>query len=343
MLCGVMWMRDAWELYDAILTAYGEKALDRITSDSKYVMYKAAHKNGSLNQVTINEEDREILIITTNTIGKKTICSMPNETFYLGDLVFWNTSYWLITRVEIDNRVYKRGVMERCNILLKWQNKKGEIIERWAVSDNMASNSEGIVPQKIIDMPKLILEVKLPLDSETFELRRGKRFLIDIDKEDPNAYITTNRNIVTDVFDEDTSRGINLLTLSQTQRNNEKDNRDLMIADYFVPTDPVAPGINCAISYVNNPNIKAGGSYKKYTASFTDANGDAINIPYYWDVVTLPGHEGYYTINEENGELAIKAKDVTDILGTQVKIMLSSNDGTASAELYAKVVSILDG
>ena len=336
-------MRNAWQRYDNILKAFGDHPIDRVVSDAKRRMISAGLKNGSLNEVEIDGEKRLVLMITTNTINKKTICALPNESFHLGDYVKWNNSIWLVTQIEIDDKVYVRGVAERCNELLRWQNARGEIIERWCVSDNMASNSEGIVPQKIIDMPKFVLEIKLPLDSETFELRRGKRFLIDIDHEDPNAYITSNRNIVTDVFDTSAQHGVNILVLSQTQRNNDKDNKELMLADYFIPEDPITPGINCAIEYVTTPNIRVGGSKKKYTALFTDNQGNGVDITPVWNVTVLPSHERYYIIEEQDGDLYITAKYAKELVGTQIKIELSSDDGSASAELYPKVVSILDG
>lgn len=336
-------MRDAWERYNSILTSFGDTSLDRVVSDAKRRMIKAGQQNGSLNKVKISDNEQYVLLTTTNTINKKTICSMPDETFNLGDYVLWNDSYWLITQIEIDDKVYTRGVVERCNEILRWQNEEGTIIERWCVSDNMASNSEGIVAQKIIDMPKFLLEIKLPLDVETFKLRRYRRFLIDIDKEDPNAYITTNRNIVTDVFDPEAKHGINILTLSQTQRNNDTDNKELMIADYFVPHESSTEGINCSINYNTSPNIRVGGSKKKYTATFTNSNGDNIDVPHSWKVTIIPGHEKHFDIAVTEGDLYITAKYTQQTIGTQVKIEVSSDDGTANAELYAKVVSILDG
>ena len=336
-------MRNAWERYDNILEAFGDTPIERITSDAKRRMVKTGIRNGSINEVEIGGKTQLVLLITTNTINKKTMCALPDESFNLGDYVLWNDSVWLVTQIEVDDKVYVRGVVERCNEILRWQNSKGDIIERWCVSDNMASNSEGIVPQKIIDMPKFVLEVKLPLDSETFELRRGRRFLIDIDHEDPNAYITTNRNIVTDVFDTSAQHGVNILVLSQTQRNNDKDNKELMIADYFIPEDPSTPGINCSIDYVVTPDIRVGGSKKKYTATFTNGDGDVIDLAHTWDVTILPEHEKYFVVEVLNGDLYVTAKYAKELVGTQIKIELSSNDGTASAELYPKVVSILDG
>ena len=333
-------MRDAWEIYDRLTTFDGTTTNERKSNKSKRKMLRYASTNGTCFSVNINGAERSVLINSTNTMNKKSICSMPNEQFFLGDLIIWKGTYWLITEIEVSDFTYFRGVMERCTDKLRWINENGEEIERWCVADNMASNSEGITLNKIINLPRMVLDVKVSLDDETKKIRRGKRFLMDIDDEDPNAYITTNRNIVTDVYEEDLMHGICKLVLSQEQRNEDDDNKDKMIADYnnFVPKESETEGNQCSIEYSDRAEIRAGGTFKVFTAKFDNPADTPV-----WTVITLDGHERYYTIVEDGNAIKIKAQNDASVVGTQIKLELANSSGTSSCEMFVKVVSLLNG
>lgn len=333
-------MRNAWEIYDKLINAEGTTTHERKSNRSKRKMLRYAQGNGTCFDVDINGETRSVLINSTNTMNKKTVCSMPDEQFYLGDLIIWNGTYWLITEIEVSDFTYFRGFMERCTDKLRWINENGEEIERWCVVDNMASNSEGITINKIINLPRMVLDVKVALDDETKKIRRGKRFLIDIDEDNPNAYITTNRNIVTDVYEEDLSHGICKLVLSQEQRNEDNDDKEKMIADYnnFVPSEGETEGNQCSIEYSEKPEVRAGGTFKTFTAKFSDPTETAI-----WTVTTLEGHEKYYTIVEDDNAIKIKVQNNVNVIGTQIKLELAGSSGSSSCEMYVKVVSLLNG
>ena len=333
-------MRDAWEIYDKLATFDGTTTHERKSNKSKRKMLRYAKTNGTCFHVEINGIERSVLIESTNTMNKKTVCSMPNEQFFLGDLVTWNNTIWLITEIEVSDVTYFRGFMERCNEKLRWINEDGEEIERWCVTDNMASNSEGITLNKIINLPRMVLDVQVALDDETKKIRRGKRFLMDIDEEDPNAYITTNRNIVTDVYDEDLTHGICKLVLSQEQRNEDDDNKEKMIADYnnFIPKESETEGNQCSIEYSGRAEIRSGGTFKVFTAKFSNPADTPV-----WTVTTLEGHEKYYTIVEDGDALKIKAQNDVNVVGTQIKLELTNGDGSSTCEMFVKVVSLLNG
>lgn len=333
-------MRDAWEIYDKLMTVDGTTTTERKSNKSKRKMLRYAQTNGTYFDVDIDGEQRKVLINSTNTMNKKAICSMPDQQFFLGDLIIWKGTYWLITEIEVSDFTYYRGFMERCTDKLRWINEDGEELERWCVVDNMASNSEGITINKIINLPRMVLDVKVALDDETKKIRRGKRFLIDIDEEDPNAYITTNRNIITDVYEEDLSHGICKLVLSQEQRNEENDSKEKMIADYndYVPKEGETEGNQCSIEYSDRAEVRAGGTFKVFTAKFSDPAETPI-----WTVTTLDGHEKYYTIVEDGDAIKIKVQNNVDVIGTQIKLELAGSGGSSSCEMFVKVVSLLNG
>lgn len=332
-------MRRAWEIYDLLTNSDGTTPNERKSNKSKRKMLRYAPTNGTCFEVEINDDPRSVLINSTNTMNKKAICSMPDEQFFLGDLIVWKNTYWLITEIEVSDFTYFRGFMERCTDKLRWINEKGEEVERWCVADNMASNSEGITINKIINLPRMVLNAKVTLDDETRKIRRGKRFLMDIDEDNPNAYITTNRDIITDIYDEDVSHGVCNFVLSQEQRNEDNDSKEKMIADYndFVPSEGETEGNQCSIEYSDRAEIRAGGTFKEFTAKFTNPTETPT-----WTVTTLPEHERYYTIVEDGNTIKIKVQNNVDVVGTQIKLELAGSGGS-SCEMYVKVVSLLNG
>ena len=333
-------MRRAWEFYDVLTNADGDTPNERKSNKSKRKMLRYAPTNGTNFDVTINGEERSVLINSTNTMNKKAVCSMPDEQFFLGDLIVWKGTHWLITQIEVSDFTYYRGFMERCTDKLRWINEDGEELERWCVADDMAANSEGTVLNKIINLPKTVYDVKVALDDETMKIRRGKRFLMDVDFEDPNAYITTNRKVVVDIYEEDLKHGIVSLVLSQEQRNEDDDSKEKMIADYnnFVPKESEIEGNQCSIEYSDRAEVRAGGTFKVFTAKFSDPAETPV-----WTVTTLDGHEKYYTIVEDGNDIKIKAQNNVDVVGTQIKLELAGSSGSSSCEMYVKVVSLLNG
>lgn len=335
-------MRDNWNLYDKLIQADGETIRDRSITRAKRDYQVTSRGSLSRKHVLINEEERDVLIISGKSMHVKTILSMPDEQFYDGDYVFWEDCYWLISETDSENTVQYRGTIRQCNRLLKWQNEDGDIIERWCATDEKATNTQGISYSEIIDKVKTNYTLYLPLDKDTMKIRRYQRFIMDVDLDDPDTYVVTNRNVISSVYDPEQKHGVITIVLSQDERSQDHDNLDLQVADYKEEKE-IIKGINCEIKYTgDSPSIKAGGSYKTYTAYFYNASGDILDsIVPVWDVTIMPEMESYFDIKETDGKLLIKASYEPSIIHSQVKIDLRSSDGSASCTTYAKVVYVI--
>ncbi len=57
----------------------------------------------------------DIWVIDTNTYGIKTILSMPDETFNVGDVVVYDDLIYLVITIDKDNSVQTKGQIELCN------------------------------------------------------------------------------------------------------------------------------------------------------------------------------------------------------------------------------------
>lgn len=85
--------------------------------------------------VLVNEIPMQLMIIkdTDGNTYKKKIKSRHKDIIKLGDYVKWNNQIWMITLLDSDDKAWNRGYMYLCEILLRWQDDNGNIIERWGI------------------------------------------------------------------------------------------------------------------------------------------------------------------------------------------------------------------
>lgn len=340
-----------WDLYKTALTVNGDTRRERAIYEAQRSVSKRSSRSPAYKTVLIDGEEQNVVITSTSELTSKKINALPNEKIYAGSIVLWNNRHWIINYVDCEDEIYQRGTMLECNIYLKWQNSEGKILGRYGYSEDITQYATGVVEGKIINSLELNYKIQLPLDKDTVLLRRGKRFLIDVFTAEPNAYILTNRNVVSMNFnpeDIDENYEFNgkdkvlMLTLSQTQLS-QKDNVKLMIADYFEKEpDPVVPVGECSILYKGKPEIKLGGNFKLFTYQFKDSKGDVVSdITPIWSVTSSIGkYEDKILIENVNEGIKIKVPDIAEMLFSQIKIELSDETGTYHSELFVKVVNL---
>ena len=338
-----------WDLYNSKLTVYGETRRDRAIYETQHSISKRSKRSPAYKTVLIDGVEQQVVITSTANLYEKKINALPNENIYAGSTVEWNGHFWLIQYVDCEDEVYQRGIMQQCNIFLKWQNEKGEIIGRYGYSEDITEYATGVVNNKILDSIQLSFKINLPMDSETVKLRRDKRFLVDVVTDEPSAYILTNRNVTslnflpTNIDKEYEFNGkgkILQITITQTQLS-KRDNTELMIADYFPVEQESEPETkNCNIIFSGKNDIKLGGNFKKFTAQFLDDDGNLLSLTPVWKIITTEEAEGKIIIEERDDYIKIKAPDISELINTQIKIELTDTSNTYYSELFVKVVSL---
>ena len=335
-------MTDKESLYRFITTMYGADPKEQISHRTRRRIWQLSNTNPSFKTVMFDDKfERQLAIISQqkNDSRVKTVCAMPHEKIFEGQIFTWNKSHWLITEVDVDSDLYMRGTAHWCNLLLRWQNEKAEIIERWCYSS--VNTSDGKAVGNIINLTDGYYKLYLPLDEETRKLNINKRFLIDIDNTKPTAYELIGRDVITSIFDEEAQHGVIIINVEKSERADDRDNYELMIADYFEIEPDRTVGVKSSIEYGDTPNIKAGGYYKSFIPHFyNDAGEEIINNPV-WNVTILDEYQRFFDVKIEDNVLKIKAQDSRKIVGTQIKIDLLGEQGEAHSELYSKVVNIL--
>ena len=187
-------------------------------------------------------------------------------TLKAGAYVKYQDSYWLIYEVPGDNQIYEKAVMRQCNYLLRWVNMHGVVVERWAHWREGMQNLSGILGidgNRYMITPHTRSIIFLPKDSETENIRRGQRFIVDdynsAQHNAPLVFSITRANRV------QKSQGDEYacyhFMLDEDTFNPATDNAELMIADYFTAINTLE------IITPTNLEIKIGqGAYIQFIA-----------------------------------------------------------------------------
>lgn len=325
-----------------------EKQLYKINSQ----MSKHFEDSLDTEDVLLNGKPFKLMIIkdTDGNTYKKKIKSPHDKKFNLGDYVIWNNQVWIITLLDSDEKTWNRGYMYQCTILLRWQNARGEIVERYGYSEDFTKYSTGVTGNSTLTLGDYQYGVTLPVDDETRIIKRDRRFAIDIDGvEPPDIYKLTNRKILlTD--DRSFGRGgILTWTLSFNEFNPETDkkvtlsdgteawicNYNSSISNIYQDNIPVEEKISFKISHKGSCSIVAGGNAKKFY--ITDIDGNVLNTSnVVWTVTTLPGQEEYisYEISSDN---SIKIKSVYDVSVIGSEILLTASISGVKESLCVEI------
>lgn len=268
-----------------------------------------------------------------------------------GMYIFFENRYWLITGYPSYNGIYEKAVMQLCQYKLRWQNAKGEIIERWLNATSSSKYDMGETGNSTIVLTSDNLLLLLPNDDESLDLD-GKRVFIDKREVNPTkVYKITRTDSV--LYDYGEHGGILSFIADKTELNTNTDRQDLRLCDYIeisddnTEEDPTTPPENpdemtdlrATITFKGDQELKIGGTTKTLTGSFVDSDGNATEDIGVWEVITIDELLPYLEYTITDNTLKINVLD-TDLIDSKVRIMFSSADGTISTYLDFDVVSM---
>ena len=286
------------EYYMKLQNAYGTKN-KREKNLAKINIHADRHFEVSFDtqDVQVNNLAMQLMIIrdTDNNTYKKKIKSRHNDVIRLGDYVKWNNQIWIITLLDTDDKVWNRGYMYLCQLMIRWQNADGKIIERWGYSEDYTKYSMGEKGNSTITLGDYQYGLTIPVDEETKQLNRTNRFVIDYEGVyPPDTYrMTGKKGFLSDVRYVDKG-GVMTVTLSYEQFNEVTDKlielengTNAWICNYKSPTTPTLPP-----SEPDNPPTSVtitGGDTLRYgrTKTWTVTFSDSENQPNFtWNVIS---------------------------------------------------------
>lgn len=259
-----------------------------------------------------------------------------------GMYVFFENRYWLIYGYPGTNGVYEKAVMILCQYQLRWQNSKGDIIERWCNCTSASKYDKGETGNHTITLSSDTFTLLLPGDDEIPGLD-GKRVMIDNRKSNPPKVYKVTRcdNILYDYGDEH-GRVVSFIA-GKEEFNPASDNQELRICDYHSPAFSPAlsdetSDLSASISGGNKIRI---GRPKTWTVIFKNTAGYEItDAKFVWNVVS--NFEINHTISDNKIQLKIDGEKFTGssffiqilILKNGVYSVIAENKVTVVDELY---------
>lgn len=220
-----------WDTYQARLEIVGTTRRERALKHTQAYISDKITGSLSCHKVLIDGVEQTVSILNQREdMALKKICALPGERLLHGGLVDFADSKWLITEIDANDEVYSSGMMQRCNYLLKWLNKKGEIVEKWCIVEDGTKYLIGEKAEDMMSIGDARIAITIRKDQDTIELGRGKRFLVDDpNAEAPLAYQITKPNKLFNLYD---NIGVFRFILNEVNMTDD-DNVELRIADYF--------------------------------------------------------------------------------------------------------------
>lgn len=222
----------------------------------------------------------------TNSYGTTMKFQTKHDDIVECGTIFYDTKlneYWLCLESSLVGDIHFEGKLAKCNRLLKWQKKNGDIYEIPIVTRNASQYNNGETGNSTIILASDQLFIYTQLNSHTVILDHGVKFFIDENKENPTVYELTRPDTVDYSY-----MGIGMMGMIVTEcaYSPTKEELDLGICDYHSPTDPPTPDETTDLSVLisGNPEIKIG--YERiYSVSFYDVDHNELSdIDFTWNI-----------------------------------------------------------
>ena len=244
----------------------------------------------------------------------------PIGTVKAGMYVYFDNAFWLITGYPSSNKSYEKATLDLCQYKLKWQNAKGDVIERWGNFTSASKYDDGLQDGKTIILSSDNLNILLPNDEESLGLAY-KRVFIDTKPLPEKVYIISRTDDVLYNFGE--HGGILSFIADKTEFDPSKDNQEFGICDYIPPTTP--PEIDDETTILNgvisgSDSLKLGFT-RTYTVNVTDKDGNSIgwsDEDFYWSI--YPAKD--VVLDIDKNKVSILAEDeslIGNTIGIEVR------------------------
>lgn len=322
-----------WSLYENRLNYSGTTRTARNINRIKSNIINKVDGNPSYKEVTINSSTtKQTLLINETTKGNiKEIFSLPNETFSLGDYVYWNNKIWLVIDCDTDNTIQIKGKMQECNWVLKFQLPTDySIVSVPCITSGKTFDSD---ESKTISLGANKKSLLMPRNANTLTLKTDRRVYIDTRNETPYILLdpdTTSYNYGAD-------SGLIYIIGEQNPEQptaTYKDRPDLGICNYHEPVVVPPTPVGSTYSEIKTSGDLLIGSNRARTLTCTCYNADkTVNTSAIiaFTFIYPVGYDSLFTIEYPTNRTAKimcgQTDDYDKLIGKVVKVSVS--DGSA--------------
>lgn len=222
-----------WDIYKNRIYADGKTKREAALSRTSRMLRERLEDSLSYHDVTVDGENRSVIIDDSDNLNEKIMHSLPGEDFICGGLVEWADNHWLITEKDANNELRTRVKLLQCNFLLKWIDTDHIIHEQWCVIEDGTKYLTGEYEDKdfIVTRGDSRIAMTIARNPDTVKFSRNNRFLIDDpESEKMNSYLLTKPLKVGKSYN---GHGVYSFVLQEVV-STDNDNFELGIADYYL-------------------------------------------------------------------------------------------------------------
>lgn len=285
---------------------------------------------------TVDGEITPIIASRKSTI----MCAIkapPSIDIHIGDMVECFNEHWIVVELYVDKVGIINGEMWLCNNILRFQNRSIAVISRHCVVD------DGTYSKKSSDPDAFVMantyKIYITIDEATKKLFVDKRLAFgQIYSADGEEILEVYKIIGMDVKSRNFGEGSHLmvLTVQRDVYDSQVDSLSENICNIFVDNgDSANPQTTGSCVIVGRDTARLGSS-RKYTATFTDANGEVVTTVNPVWMVTAPDGVTY---DASNTECTIAIPLDEKYVGEIITITVSDAEGVFGT--YDKKVQVI--
>lgn len=223
-----------------------------------------------------NYQDSVHTRITVETIDSR-------DYFVTGDYLQYDDADWLCLNSHRFHGMYCRGLFQKCNNVLIWQNPKTlDILSRPAIIENATKYGVGQDFGKQIEVPTSSRRIMVVKDEETILINSPMRLMIGYNGEEPAVYRVTQNDNTTNNYD---GQGICSIICMASEYDRNVDNAELRVCDYKDP-DQVYSDVTLPTwgKIIGRDDLRIG-ERRPYSCVFYDNENQSVEYDgYTWNI-----------------------------------------------------------
>lgn len=190
-----------------------------MVNKARQQMEKKFEENPLSFPVKVNGVDRHVLITSSSKDEEKKIISKHDEPLSRGDVIEWDSKFWLLEKLEPYHDIFTTGTILEGLSLIKWLDNNGNIQGTW-VSQKSQSSNIGVDEGRVLSLPDDRRNIIIQNNEDTSKIVKNSRFILE-----GGAWKVVATNKLTS--------GLIYVTLEEDLINKDLDNVELGIADYY--------------------------------------------------------------------------------------------------------------
>lgn len=242
--------------------------------------------------------------------------------------------WWLLVHLD-DRTPFRQFSILKCTWIYKWVsdiNGKRIIYQCLGAPRKQNSYNSGVWLDYTTQTVENQEVMWLPTNKDTQTILYDTRFL----KSAPGRYPALAWSITK--IEDTANQGISKFTMAQVQFDPNKDNADLMIANYWdsavEPDDPIEDESTYVITYTGSPAVKAGGSYKKFVLK-KDVDGSLVDVedPVQWKVDFKDNDDKIILEDDNTSTIRLKCVDDYSLIGKIFSLQATCNQTSSCIDV----------